>query len=113
MDRELAKLSGKTINGRSIVFRQFNAPEEAAQCQVLFISRSELTKLEGIKDVFSGLPVLTVADSEEFCQNGGMLSLDNERGKIVFDVNFREIQRSKLKPNAQLFKLARRIYGRP
>ena len=113
LDKELAALSGKSVNGRSIVFRQVNSPEEAAQCQVLFISRSEMARLDGILDLLGGLPVLTVADSADFCKYGGMLSLDNEMGKVVFDVNFRETQRAKLKPNSQLFRLARKVYGRP
>lgn len=113
LDRELAALSGKNVQGRSIVFRRLSSLDEAAQCQVLFISRSELAKLDGILDALGDAPVLTIAESDDFCKRGGMLSLEKESGKIVFDVNFRETLRSKLKPNSQLLKLARKIYGRP
>jgi hypothetical protein len=113
LDRELAALSGKTISGRIIVFRQFSSPEEAAHCQVLFISRSELARADGILDALKGSPVLTIGDREDFCKKGGMLSIEKENGKLVFDVNFHEIQREKLKANSQLLKLARKIYGHP
>jgi hypothetical protein len=113
LDRELAALAGKSVQGRSIVFRKLTSLEDAAQCQVLFISRSELAKLEGNLDSIRDIPVLTIAESDDFCKRGGMLSLEKENGKIVFDVNYRETQRSRLKPNSQLLKLARRIYGRP
>ena len=113
LDKELASLGSKSVNGRSIVFRQFNTPEEAAQCQVLFISRSELSKTEGILDALRDLPVLTIADREDFCKRGGMLSIEKENGKLVFDVNYRETLHAKLKPSSQLLKLARRIYGKP
>jgi len=113
LDRELASLSGKNVQGRAIVFRKLSSPEEAAQCQVLFISRSELAKLEGILDALRDVPVLTIAEGDDFCKRGGMLSLEKDSGKIVFDVNYHETQRSKLKPNSQLLKLARKIYGRP
>ena len=113
LDRELASLTGKNVQGHSIVFRRLNNPEDAAQCQVLFISRSEQANLDGILDTLKDLPVLTIAEGEDFCKRGGMLSLQKENGKIVFDVNYRETQRSKLKPNSQLLKLARKIYGRP
>ena len=112
LSRELAALSGKSVNGRNIVFRQVRSPEEAAQCQILFISRSELARLAGILDILRDAPVLTVSDSGDFCTKGGMLSLVVERGKIVFDVNIRETQRAGLKPSSQVLKLARRIYGR-
>lgn len=113
LDRELAALSGKSINGRSIVFRQLNTPEETAQCQVLFISRSELAKVERVLDLLKDLPVLTVADREDFCRKGGMLALEKEETRLVFDVNYRETQRAKLKVHSQLLRLARKIYGRP
>jgi hypothetical protein len=113
LDRELAVLSGKVVQGRSIVLRKVSSPEDATQCQVLVISRLELIKLEEILDTLRELPVLTIAEGDDFCKKGGMLSLEKENGKIVFDVNFRETQRAKLKPNSQLLKLARKIYGRP
>ena len=113
LDRELAALSGKVVQGRSIVFRKVSSPDDATQCQVLVISRSELAKLEEILDTLRDLPVLTIAEGDDFCKKGGMLSLEKENGKIVFDVNFRETQRAKLKPSSQLLKLARKVYGRP
>ena len=113
LDRELAALSGKNVQGRSIVFRKLSSLDDATQCQVLFISRSELAKLEGILDALRDLPVLTIAESDDFCKMGGMLSLEKENGKIVFDVNYRETQRSRLRPNSQLLRLARKIYGHP
>jgi len=113
LDRELAALSGKSIKGRSIVFRQINSHEEAAKCQVLFISGSELAKMVGILDSLRDMPVLTVSDHDDFCTKGGMLSLVNERGKIAFDVNIQETQHARLKPSSQLLRLTRKIYGRP
>jgi hypothetical protein len=113
LDRELAGLSGKNVSGRSVVFRQVSSPEEAMQCQVLFISRGELAKNDDILETLKGLPVLTIADLDDFCKKGGMVTLLKENGRIVFEVNLQETQRSKLKPNSQLLRLARKIYGRP
>lgn len=113
LDRDLETLSGKTVHDRTVVFRKLNTPAEAAQCQVLFIGSSELVRIETILEALKDLPVLTIADSDDFCRKGGMLSLGRENARIVFDLNFREMQRGKLKPNPQLLKLARKIYGRP
>lgn len=113
LDRELAALSGKTIQGRSIVFRQINSLEEAEKCQVLFVGRSELARMARILDSLREMPVLTVSDHEDFSSRGGMLSLVNERGRIAFDVNLLETHRARLKPSSQLLRLARKIYGKP
>jgi hypothetical protein len=113
LDRELSALSGKSVKGRTVVFRQYNNAEAAAQCQVLFVSRSEPARLVSILDALKDLPVLTVSDQDAFCSYGGTLSLSNEKGKIVFDVNIEEkAQGAKLTPSSQLLKLARKIYGR-
>ena len=69
--RDLVALSGMNVQGHSIVFRKLTSPEDAALCQVLFISRSELTRLEGILDAIRDLPVLTIAESNDFCKMGG------------------------------------------
>jgi hypothetical protein len=113
LDRSLAPLSGKIVQGRSIVFRQLNHVEEAAHCQVVFVSRSELSRLDALLDAVSDQPVLTIGDRDDFPRKGGMLTLEQENGRIVFDVNLKEILHSRLKPSSQLLKLARRIYSRP
>ncbi|GFO66515.1 hypothetical protein GMLC_00940 [Geomonas limicola] len=112
LDQPLSSLAGRSVQGRNILFRRLNSPEEAAQCQVVFLSRSELARVDGILDLLRDQPVLTVADREDFCRRGGMLCLDQDSGRIVFDVNLRETQRARLKASSQLLKLARRIYGR-
>ena len=112
IDRELAALSGKTVQGRSIVITQISTPEEANNCQVVFIRRSELVRFDSMLESLRSVPVLSIADRDDFCINGGMLSLVIEGGKIVFDVNIKAVHRSKLKPNPQLLRLARKIYGR-
>lgn len=112
LDKELAGLAGKSVHGLSIVVRQLNSTAEAAQCQILFISRSELTRLEPILDTLGDSPVLTIGESDDFCRNGGMLALVKIGGKIGFDLNIAATQRARLKPNPQLMKLSRKIYGR-
>ncbi|GFO57725.1 hypothetical protein GMST_00500 [Geomonas silvestris] len=113
VDQSLAALAGRSVQGRTIVFRRFNSADEALQCQVVYFSRSELARVDGILEVLRDQPILTVADREDFSRRGGMLSLDQEGGRIVFDMDYRETQRARLKPSSQLLRLARRIYGRP
>lgn len=112
LDRGLAELSGRSLHGRTVVIHQLNGYEEAAQCQVLFISRAQMVRVERILDSVKDLPILTIADPDDFCRRGGMLSLEMSHERFVFDVNLHEMQRVGLKPYSQLLKLARKIYGR-
>jgi len=111
LDRSLVGLTRRTYLGRSIVFRQVSSPEEAAQCQILFISRSEQNRLDSILSSLGDQPILTISDREDFCRRGGMLSLYSENGTLAFDINLNETQRCRLKVSAQLLKLARKVYG--
>ena len=112
LDRNLAALNGRSVKGRSVVFRQVSTPEAAGQCQVLFIRRAEPSRLVKMLDSLKDKQVLTVSDQDGFCSYGGMLSLVSEQGKLVFDLNLEEAQRSKLKPSSHLMRLARKIYTR-
>lgn len=111
LDRNLAALSGRTVQGRPIVFRQVSSAEEAAQCQVLFIARSELSRTDAILENLADLPVLTIADRDDFCKRGGMLSLYQDNGRIAFEINLHESQRCRLRVSSQLLRLAKKIYG--
>ena len=64
LDRELATLSGRSVNGRNIVLRQYNSSAEASQCQVLFVSRSEQARLGKIVESLGDLPVLIIVDRD-------------------------------------------------
>jgi hypothetical protein len=113
MDRELAALAGKNVKGRTVVFRQFNTPEAAAQCQVLFVKRGEAARLVSLLSALKDAPVLTVSDQEAFCSYGGTVGLVNEQGRIAFEVNLAErVPGARLSYSSQLLKLARRVYGR-
>ena len=113
IDKVLAGLAGKNIRGKTVVIRRFNSEEEAKNCQILFIDRSELERFEDVAHALEGRRVMTVADREGFCAAGGMVTLVNQDGRITYDINYREIQRSGLKVSSQLLKLARKIYGKP
>lgn len=113
LDKALAALAGKSIRGRTVVVRRFNSEDEAGYCQILFIDRSALERFDDIAHALEGRHVMTVADREGFWSTGGMVTLVNQDDRITFDINYREIQRSGLKINSQLLKLARKIYGRP
>jgi len=113
LEKELAALAGKTVNGRSIVYRRFTTPEQAADCNVVFFARSEQARTEEILETLSDRPILTVGDYGEFCGKGGMFALEKKDTRLVFDVNLAQAQRAGLRPHAQLLKLARKIYGKP
>lgn len=97
---------GETIHERRIVIRRITL-EEAASVQVLFISNSQRDHLDEILRALGNASVLTISEIDRFTQNGGMLGLALNRGKIRFDANAEAIARAQLKIDSQFLLLTR------
>ena len=80
-------------------------------CHILFVSASERKNFSKIIADLSGLPVLTVADTEGFFSAGGMIELVKERGKIRWEINRAKADEAGLRFSSQLLTLAVRVVG--
>ncbi|MEA3207369.1 MAG: hypothetical protein QOE70_426 [Chthoniobacter sp.] len=99
-------VKGETIRQRRIVVRRVGL-EEASSVHVLFISRSERNRLEGVLRTLGEASVLTISEIDRFTQSGGMIGLALARDKIRFEVNSDAARRAQLKIDAQLLLMAR------
>ena len=103
-------LAGKSINGRTLVARQIEHPQEGLQCQIAFIGWAERTQVAGVLAVLAGSPVLTVADSESFARRGGMIQLVKEGSKFRFAINVDAAKRHGFRISSKLLQLAEVIH---
>jgi hypothetical protein len=99
-------LRGKFINKRPLVIKEFRSPQEATNCQVLFISPSEKGRLPEILEQLHGASVLTVGETNQFIQAGGMINFVMEGNKIRFQINNDEAVKVGLKISSRLLSLA-------
>lgn len=102
-----AVVSEKNVRDERMTVKRFSKIEEAADSQILFVSRSEEENLTEILKHLSRAPVLTVSDIERFAGKGGMVQLVMDQNRIHFAVNVAAFDRAGLKPSSQLLKLAR------
>jgi len=103
-------LAGKTLDGRRVVIRRFERPEEAFGCEIVFVasaSRSPAPLLER----FQNKAVLTVGDEPAFCQSGGIIGFQLAGQRVRFAVNLEAAQRAQLKVSSKLLSLATKIWG--
>ena len=77
----------KTLNNRSITVKECRTLDEAKNCHLIFISVSEKKRLREIFAGLGGTNVLTVGETEEFIQSGGMINLFREGNKFRFEIN--------------------------
>ena len=96
-----------TVRNYASVESLMNQADEAAKiCHILFISQSESGKLGRIFTGLKGRPVLTVGESERFCQNGGIIQFVIVENKVRFIINQDAARAAEIKLSATLLDLA-------
>lgn len=99
-------VKGETVKGRPIRVERFRNAESAQGCHILFISGSENQNLKKTLDALKNSHVLTIGESQEFSQSGGMIRFATEHSKIRLKINLNAVQGAKLTVSSKLLKLA-------
>jgi hypothetical protein len=103
------------INGRGLRVRRKKNASDLWGCQVIYISKSEQSKLTDILDYFRRYPTLTIGDNlKGFIEQCGIINfvtVDNKPYR--FELNIEAAQKSNLVLNVGLFKMAHRIVACP
>ncbi|MCQ1550161.1 MAG: YfiR family protein [Candidatus Accumulibacter phosphatis] len=105
----LTALEGRQVQGRPIAVHRLTNPDEARQCQVLFIAESEARRLALTLRAVVGQPVLTVSDIDAFIDAGGAIGIVRGDGRLQFEVNRAVLDQAQLKASSNMLKLARNL----
>lgn len=97
----------KRASGRSFVVRRLGVEPALKECQMIYVSTSEMRRLDQLREVIKDAPILTVGDSNGFARDGGIINFIIENGKIRFQINEQAAKRARLNISSQLLKLAR------
>jgi hypothetical protein len=106
-----ASLSGKTIGARPFRVQHLKQPQDIRGCQILFVGAGEKKLVPSVLTSLQGNPVLTVGESEQFVQEGGMIGFLFEENKIRFEINLEAAEHAKLKMSSRLLALAKTVIG--
>ncbi len=111
-DEALKSIENKIVKEKKLVIKRASRLEDVKECQILFISSSEKKKLSEIFTKIDDRPILTVAETKNFCQSGGVVNFIIVKGKVRFEINVDAAERSGLKISSKLLKLAKIIKER-
>jgi hypothetical protein len=111
--KTLRALMDEEVGGRPLSLLRLDNLSNPAACHVLFISRSEKNRLPQILAALGDTPVLTVGDTPEFFEQGGIINFILEGSKVRFEINQEAAERVGIKISSKLLALARRVKGRP
>lgn len=97
------------IKNRPVEIRTINELSQIDSCQLVFIASTERDRLRRILAHTESKPILTVADSTGFAQQGVIINFYNAGDKVHFEINEAAGERSGLRVSSKLLKLARLV----
>lgn len=80
--------------------------EQLNQCQIVYISDSEIRNYDVILNTIKGESILSISDMPRFCLNGGMINLTFENRRVGFRINKNVADSANLNLSFQLLNLA-------
>ncbi len=105
-------VAGRVIAGRPVVVKRVSGLEEMLSCQLLFFRSSERKRTQAAIGTLERAAILLVGEDPSFLQNGGMINLILDNGKIQFEVNRDALDRGGIHFSPQTLTLARAEYSR-
>jgi hypothetical protein len=83
---ELA-VKGKSINGHPLMVHAVNSLAEMKLCQILFICKKPKRNVTDILTALQKTSVLTVGETDDFMNAGGMIRFIMENTKVRLEIN--------------------------
>ena len=105
-------VAGETIEGRAIKVRRPLRAQDAASCNILFVSLSEENQLGPILKLAQQSGILTVSDIPHFAEHGGVIGFVTLQARVRFEVNRDAAERSRLTLSSELLKVASRVIAK-
>ncbi len=103
-------IRGKRIHGHPLEVHYYSDVQSVEEGHVLFCSPDSLQKLTEIAPVFRRQKhVLTVGQTGDFADRGGMLDLTFDEDRLAFIVNLRATRLAELEVSSNLLNLAAKV----
>jgi hypothetical protein len=107
-----ATIRGKAIDGHPIDVRRLDKVEEANNCHLVYLAATAGKQQKKLLEMGKGRPMLLVGDGGAFASAGGTIGFVIEKGRVLFEINVKSADESRLKISSRLLALARIIDSR-
>ena len=98
-----------TFEGKRSEVKWIRKDTELSGCQIIFVSRSEAKNYAKALDAARTGRALTVGETKDFLDAGGMVALFTDGKAPAFEVNLDAVDAAKLKLSSRMLALARRV----
>ncbi len=104
-------LAGKVVMGKALMIKRNPNDRDIHTCQLAYIKNTSQKKIYKILNKCKSQPILTVSESLDFINHGGMIGLVAFDNHVGFEANIKAINSEGINIGAQLLKLAKRVIG--
>lgn len=116
-------IESKRIKGKKSLIKRFEGIEKLKksddkgqskielirQCHLLFICSSEKENLKDVINLVSGYDILTVGETPNMLESGGIVNFLLDENKVRFEINLSTARRENIKIRSQLLRLAKKV----
>lgn len=99
-------IEGEKYHNRPIRIDHFRTPGEIKRCHLLFVSHAGAGRVDSILAAVAGKNMLTVSETEDFLNRGGMITLTAEQNRIRLRINLAAIESANLAVSSKLLRVA-------
>jgi hypothetical protein len=98
-------VENERVGERSVEIKRLTELEQTANCQIVFVSKSEQRFKARIFEFLRPHPILTVSDMEQFLEAGGMIQFYHKDNKVRFFIRPQRLTEATLKVSSRLLKV--------
>jgi hypothetical protein len=100
-------VEGKKISNRQILVKRLQWGQDLRQCQIVFISAADSSRIGELASRVGGLPVLIVSEGTDLAKRGATINFSIEDDRVRFEVNVEAAKRARLNISSQVLRVAR------
>jgi hypothetical protein len=105
-------VAGEKIDGRPLEVRDVDRADAVGDCSILFIGAQQHDHEGSFLAAVAARPILTVGDSPDFLERGGMIQFVLIEDHVRFEVNLDECNRHGVGLSSELLKVAAAVNGK-
>lgn len=101
----LESINGKPVGDRILSVSKITKIEDANQCQILFIAKTEQDSVKTLIAAIQNKPILGFGDMDGFAEAGGMMNFYIVSNRLAIMTNLRAVEKAGLKINPRMLRL--------
>jgi hypothetical protein len=105
-------LSGRTVEGRTVAVRRLRGVDQVADTHILFIGRSESSRLGQLIRLVQPKPVFIVTETAGALDAGSTLNFVISEGRVRFEISLPAAEKSGLTLSSRLLGVAQSVRPR-